>query len=111
MGQHMATRTPMFTDLAHFPLSQQIIELPTISTGKETKMTANYRVSISAKSGKVTTIVGNDQHITIEKHQVKRDERPEASASTTPSVSGQDQDIVQPIGRNAKVIVNGKRIK
>lgn len=75
-------------------------------------MTGNYRVSISAKSGKVTTIVGNDQHITIEKHQVKRDERPEASASATPPAPGQDsQDIVQPIGQNAKVIVNGKRIK
>lgn len=69
-----------------------------------------YVIHQSTKSGKITTTVGDNQHITINQ-VVEGSQAPEIPA--VPPISGTpgQGDIVRAVGRGAKVYVNGKRVQ
>lgn len=74
----------------------------------------------STKSGRIINTAGNNQRISITRHTIRQSSSDwtdddefenEDEWEEEESYSGGSKDIIAPIGKNAKVYINGKRVK
>lgn len=69
---------------------------------------AKYNIRQTTQSGKIVSSTGDNQHITI--HQtIICDEMP--TLPIQPTMHDPGQDIIQVVGRGAKVTINGRRVQ